>query len=366
MELGIIGLPQSGKTTLFNALTGGRAQAASHPQGDKANLGVVKVPDQRLETLTKLFTPKKTVPAEVTYLDFPRVLEDLGKGQGIGGEYLNRLQGVDALLHAVRAFEDPSVPHIIEGGVDPYRDVATMDMELAFSDLGILDKRLQRLETGLKGAKAQEQETIHRERTVLERIKVELEKEVPIRALTLGPQEIHLLENYQFLTAKPLLVALNIGENQLSQAPSIEGEMASRIEGPFVRGTVICGKLEMELSQMEEEDEKEFRESLGAGESGLKRIIQLSYDVLGTISFFTVVHEEVRAWAITRGSTALKAAGKIHSDMERGFIRAEVISFDDLVSCGSTAEARKLGILRLGGKSYPVQDGDVITFLFNV
>ena len=338
---------------------------AAHSPAGKPNIGVVKVPDPRLGSLTNTLKPRRTVPADVLYMDIPGAPEGLGKSQGIGGEFLNRLQGVDALLHVVRAFEDPSVPHV-EGSIDPYRDIAAMDIELAFSDLAILERRLKRLDAGLKGAKPHEREAIQRERAILEGIEAALERESPVRAQTIGSQEAYLLENYQFLTAKPLLVVLNIDEGQLSQLSRLEEELASRIEAPSVRGIVICGKLEAELSEMEEEEEKEFRESLGAGESGVERMISLSYDVLGLISFFTVAHDEVRAWSVAGGTTALKAAGKIHSDMERGFIRAEVVAFDDLIGCGSLAAARKRGLLRLEGKTYPVQDGDVITFLFNV
>ena len=364
MEIGIIGLPQSGKTTVFNALTRGRAQIASYA-GAKPNIGVAKVPDLRLATLKEIFQPQKLVPAEVTYVDPPGVPEGLGKTKGIGGEFLNRLQAADALLHVVRTFDDPSIPHV-EGSVDPFRDITVMNLELTFSDLDILEKRLQRLEASLKGAKSQEREAVHREETFLLRIKAALEKETPIRAQSISPEEARFLGTYQFLTAKPLLIVLNIGEDQLPQEEALKEKLSPYVQGPGEQGAVLAGKLEMELAQMEKEEEKEFRESLGVGESGLERMIRLSYQVLGLISFFTIVSNEVRVWTIRQGTPAVKAAGKVHSDMERGFIRAEVISFQDLVASGSLSEARTRGLLRLEGKEYIIQDGEIPTFRFNI
>ncbi len=365
MEIGVIGLPLSGKTTLFNALTRGHAQVAAYSQSGKPNVGVVKVPDSRLDILYSMYEGAKYTPAEVIYTDIPGAPEGLGKTESIGGEYLNRLQMTAALLHVVRAFEDPSIPHL-EDGTDPYRDLTNMDMELSFSDLAILERRLSRLEDGLKAAKSSERDGISREQEFLERIKGNLEKEIPLRGQEISLQEAIMLQNYQFLTAKPLLVALNIDEGKLAQACDLERELESRAIDSWARGIIICGKLESELAQMKEAEEKEFRESMGLGESGLKRMLRLSYDVLGMISFFTIGEDEVKAWSIMKGTDAVRAAGKIHSDIERGFIRAEVISFDDLVNCGSLAKARKQGLLRHEGKTYQVKDGDVINFLFNV
>lgn len=367
MEIGIIGLPQSGKTTIFNSLTRGRAHIATHSSPvAKPNVGVTKVPDPRLKTLYDIFRPEKVVQAEVAYVDPPGVPEGLAKTKGIGGEFLNHLQSADALLHVVRAFDDPSLPHS-EGSVEPFRDIDTMNLELAFSDLGILERRLQRLEASLKSTRASEREVFRREELLLQRIKAQLEKDVPIRALlTLASEEAKLLGNYQFLTAKPLLIVLNISEDQASQEQALKEGLLSHVSGPGIESTVLAGKLEMELSQMKEEEEKEFRESLGAVESGLERMIRMSYQALGLISFFTVGSDEVKAWTITRGTSALKAAGKIHSDIQRGFIRAEVICFEDMVASGSLSEARTRGVLRLEGKEYIIQDGEIVTFRFNV
>ena len=366
MELGIIGLPKSGKTTVFNALTRGRADTSpsGQPSG-QPNLGVAKIQDPRLDTLATMFHPERVVQAEVRYVDIPGAPEGLGRTQGIGGEYLNTLQRADALLHVVRAFDDPSVPHV-EGSIDPYRDTTTMNLELAFSDLAILERRSQRLDVELKGARAQDRERIRREATLLERLKEALAQETPVREHDLSAEERRLISTYQFLTAKPLLILFNIGEGQLPEVAALEEEMGPRLDRPGVRGAGMCAELEAELSQMDADEEEEFRQALGGGEPGAARMIRLSYELLGLVSFFTTASREVKAWSVPEGTSAVRAAGHIHSDMERGFIRAEVVSYEDLARCGSIAEARRQGILRLEGKTYPVKDGDVITFLFNV
>jgi len=359
MEIGIIGLPKSGKTTVFNALTKGKAETGAYAAGGP-NVGVTKVPDPRLEVLDKMFQPKRKVPAEVRYIDVAAPT----KGE-LSGQYLAHLSKADALLHVVRAFEDEKVPHI-EGSINPERDIATLDLELAFSDLSILEKRLQKIETSLKGAKAHEREAFSKEQVLLARIKTALGNEVPIREQELTEEETKAISSYQFLSAKPLLMVFNIGEEMLPQASSVEEEWRTRYQRPQLEVAVLCGKLEMELAQLDDADAEEFRSAMGVTESALNRMIGLSHDLLGLISFFTVVSDEVKAWTIHRNTTAVKAAGKVHSDMERGFIRAEVISYEDLVKCGSIAEGRKHGMLRAEGKSYIVNDGDVITFLFNV
>ena len=362
MEIGIIGLPKSGKTTVFNALTRGKAQTDSYSSSTMApNIGVVKVPDPRLETLTKILKPKRTVPAEVTYIDIAAPAKGFGKGEGPGGQFLAYLSKVDALAHVIRVFEDERLLHP-EGSVNPGRDTGTMNMELVFSDLAIIEKRTERLKASLKGAKPQEREAISREQTLLDKIKTALEADTPVREQSLSETESKLLENFQFLTSKPILLLLNIGEKQVPEATSLEDKYRS----PHCEIAALCGKLEMELAQLSDAEAQEFRSELGVAESGLDRVIRLSHSLLGLISFFTTASDEVKAWTIRRNTTAQKAAGKIHTDMERGFIRAEVISHDDLMKCGSLAEARKHGLLHLEGKNYIVQDGDVVTILFNV
>ena len=363
MEIGIIGLPKSGKTTVFNALTKGEAEIETYASATLTpNYGVAKVQDPRLSGLQTIFKPKRVIPAEVKYVDVA-VPPGRGKGEGLGGELMSHLSKADALIHVVRSFTDERIPHI-EGSIDPRRDIALMDLELVFSDLGIIERRLKRIEDSLKGAKSPERETLLREQALKSRIKSALEKEVPVRAQELSEEEAKVIENYQFLTAKPLLLVLNIGEEQLPQASSLEQELRSQY--PQFQVAALCGKLEMELGQLEEADAEEFRSALGIEEPALERIIKLSYELLGLVSFFTTASGEVKAWTVRRNAPAPRAAGKIHSDMERGFIRAEVISHDDLMKCGGLAEARKQGLLRLEGKNYPVQDGDVITFLFSV
>lgn len=366
MEIAIIGLPKSGKTTIFNAIT--KRSITTEPSTPSKlipNIGIAKVPEPRLDILQKMFRPKKITPAEIRYIDIAGATKGPEKTGRIEGQLLNYLSKADALLHVVRAFEDERVPHL-DGSIDPERDIATINLELIFSDLSIIERRLQRIREILKGAKPQERDLIAREQSLLDKVKGQLEKERPIWQQELTPEEQHSLANYQFLTAKPVLVVLNIGESQLAQCPAIETDLQRHYSEAHFRVLAICGKLEMELSQLSESEAKEFRTAMGLSEPALDRVVRASYELLGLISFFTTVSDELRAWAIPKGTTALKAAGKIHSDIEKGFIKAEVLSFVDLQRCGSLAEARRQGLLRLEGKNYIVEDGDIITFLFNI
>jgi len=359
IDIGIVGLAQSGKTTIFNALTKGQADTKS----STPHIGKAKVPEPRLKALADMLQPKRLVPAEVSYTDIGATVK--GGDRGMGSQLLGELSNTDALINVVRAFNDDSIPHI-EGSLNAERDIAAIDLELALHDAGIISRRLERIEISLKGADPTERQQLLREQQLLAKLKAELEKEVPVRQLGLTADETRAISNFQFLTAKPLLIAVNIGEEQIGEAASLEEELNSRHRGAGRGVITLCGKLEMELTQLDEEAEKECRAEYGISEPGLERVIRLSYQLLDLITFFTTVSDEVKAWSIPKDTTALKAAGKIHSDMERGFIRAEVISYDELMKCGSIAEAHKKGRLRLEGKSYPVQDGDVITFLFNV
>ena len=366
MNIGIIGLPRSGKTTLFNAVTRGAAEVAAY-QGAQGspNMGVAKVPDGRLDRIAEVYEPKRVIPAEVSYVDIPGAPEGLGKAGDIAGEYLNHLQRTDILLVVARAFQDPSVVHV-EDSIDASRDVETVLLELSFADIAVLDRRLARIEEGAKGAKAPEREALDRERSLLARIREPLEDGAPIREATMTDGEASLLEGFQFLTAKPFIVVANVGEERMSEAAELRAGLSSSFDGQGVRTEVLCGLLEMELAQMDPGEEQEFREGLGTGESGLDRMIALSYEVAGLVTFFTANQNEARAWAVPTGTTALKAAGKVHSDFEKGFIRAEVVAFDDLDDGGSIAEARRRGLLRQEGKGYVVQDGDILNILFNV
>ena len=363
MEIGIIGLPASGKTSVFNALTRGRANVASY--GGKPNVGVAAVPDGRLDRLAALYEPRKPVSAMVSYVDIPPPATPSDRMRGISGQYLNDLQRVDAMLIVARAFDDEAVLHV-DGSVDPFRDVENMMLELLFSDLELLERRLQRLDDSSKGAKAAERDAIEKERDLLGRIKEQLEGETPIRDQQFTPDQAQRIRGFQFLTSKPVIVLLNIDEDDIDEARSLEERLAGAVQGPSVRAAAICGKLEMDLAQMDAEEEAEFREAIGAGESGMNRIIRLSYDVVGLITFLTIGDDEVRAWELPGDTTASRAAGKIHTDFEQGFIRAEVVRFDDLVACGGFTEARKRGVLRQEGKEYVVQDGDVMHVLFNL
>jgi GTP-binding protein YchF len=365
-NIGIIGLPRSGKTTVFNALTGGRADTAAHAADSLApHIGVAKVPEPRLKTLEGIFHPGKVVSAEARYIDVGASVKTLAQDKGLGGRLLNQLSAVDTLICVVRAFKNESIPHP-NGSLDVRRDIGTLNLELVFSDLAIMERRLERLEDSLKGAKPPERQAILQEKEILLRLKGDLENDKPIRELPLEPAAARIVNNYQFLTAKPLLLVVNIGEDQLAQAAALEAELNTVYAGKSCRVIALCGRLEMELAQLEETAAAELRAGYGLAGPGSARAIKASYELSDLITFFTAASNEVRAWPIRQGTTAQKAAGKIHSDMEKGFIRAENIALDDLVKCGSLAEARKRGLVRLEGKEYIVKDGDVITFLFNV
>ncbi|MFC2008112.1 redox-regulated ATPase YchF [Chloroflexota bacterium] len=361
VDIGIIGLARSGKTTILNSLTGVKRETGS----STSHIGITKIPDPRLNVLDDMLHPKKVVPTEARFIDMGASAKGLVDGKGIGGEFLLQLSNVDALMAVVRAFSDETIPHV-EGSLDTERDIATINLELTFSDLSIIERRLEKIDTSLKGAKLPEREHLYREQEILLRIKAGLDKDMPIRELTLSPDDARVVASYQFLTARPLLIVVNVGEEQLPGATLLEGQLNEKCSQPGCRVITLCGKLEMELAQLDKTTAEEFRTEYDLKESGRDRAIRLSYELLGLLSFFSIASDEIKAWPIQNGTNALKAAGKIHSDMERGFIRAEVISYDDLVRCGSIAEARRKGLLRLEGKNYVVRDGDVITFLFNV
>ncbi len=365
MQIAIIGLPLSGKTTVFNALTGARARTGAYSAAADANLAVVQVPDPRLEELAKIFNPKKIVHATVEYVDAGGVVKGASQEEGISGRLLNQISKADALLNVVRAFQDESVSHP-EGSVDPARDVASMDLELAYSDLAIIERRMERLKESVHKVKPQEREAGEREMELLSRLKGNLEKEIPIRAQELTEEEKQAIRAFQFLTAKPLLHVLNLGEEQSSQAEEIQAGVSRGYQVPGTAFTTIYGQVEAEVAELDPEERRQFLEAMGIREPGVDRVIALSYQLLDYVSFLTVGPDEVRAWTIRRNTPAQKAAGVIHTDLERGFIRAEVVRYSDLMAVGSMAEARKHGMLRLEGKTYPVQDGDIMNILFNV
>jgi ribosome-binding ATPase len=365
VDIGIVGLSKSGKTSIFNGLTKGKAATGGYSKKDQANIGMASVPDERIHKMAEIFHPKKKVFAEVKYIDIGASVKEMAVDKGIGGQLLNTLSTVDLLLNVVRAFKDDSLPHP-DGSLDVARDIEAMNMELAFSDLAILEKRLEKMETSLKSAKANERAGIQKEQELMAKIKAELEKDIPIREMQLTADEIKSLSNYQFLTAKPLLHVVNLGEEQLPEAKALEEKWDKSYSKPKTRVIASCGKLEMELSQMDDDAREEFRQELGMTETGLDRTLRVSYDLLDYISFLTVGEDECRAWPIHRGTEAVKAAGKVHTDIERGFIRAEVIHYSELLKVGSLVDAKRQGLLRLEGKTYVVQDGDCVNFLFNI
>jgi len=354
MRLGIIGLPQSGKTTVFNALTRGHQPLTTSGGRFDVHTGVVDVPDGRVDRLSEMFKPKKTIYAKVTYADIAG-LE--GSKSAISGQLLNLITQMDGLLHVVRCFEDINVAHPT-GSVNPLRDIATMDAELLINDMISVERKLERLADERKKGGGRERSVVEREIVLFERFKETLSREIPLREIDLTAEEEKTLAGFGFLTRKPLLVLLNLNEGQ---------EMPA-VEYPHTHSNLVAlqGKLEMEIAQLPPEDVGLFMSEYGITELGLARVISLSYDLLGLISFFTVGADEVRAWTIHRGSTAFEAAGEIHSDLQKGFIRAEVIPYDELISLGGLNEAKAKGRLRLEGKEYVVHDGEIVHIRFNV
>jgi GTP-binding protein YchF len=366
MELAIIGLARSGKTTVFNALTHGHAPTGVYSAEAETHIGAVKVPDERLDKLAPLFKPKKVTHVDIEFVDIPGGLtwRGVGRGEGPPPQVQAALDRADALVHVVRAFQNDAVPHP-EGSVDALRDIDVFNLELVFADLGIVERRLERLDTVVRSARAGEREGGEKELALLRRVKEGFEQERPLYAQGLSADELRSLGNYNLLSAKPLLTLLNIGEVDTDRQPEMEAE-ARKQAGSHTVVAALCGKLEMELNDLSDEEAAEFRADLGLGEQASEQVSRLAFDLLGLISFFTVGEDECRAWSIPRGMPAVKAAGRIHTDLEKGFIRGEVIRWDELLELGSLAEARKRGVLRGEGKTYEVQDGDVFHVLFNV
>jgi GTP-binding protein YchF len=366
VQIAIVGLAGSGKTTVFNTLTRGHAETGGYG-ALTLNVGVVKVPDDRLDRLAEIFKPKPLVPADVTYVDLPAPppsSEGVVGTEELPAEHLARLRESDALLHVVRAFDDPSVPHP-DGDVDPARDLERLDLEFVLADLAMVDRRLERLTTSGRHGTPAERESNEREEVILRRLKTDLEAGRPIRDAGLSEDEAKAVRGFRFLTEKPVLVLLNVGEDQLGSAADLERRIAAGYDHRHALIDQLSAKIEMELGELEPEDAATFMAELGIAESGLERVIRLSYRLLGLVSFLTAGPDEVRAWPIPDGSTAVDAAGTIHTDLARGFIRAETVHYDDLLALGSTAEARKAGKLRSEGRTYRVADGDVIEILFS-
>jgi ribosome-binding ATPase len=366
MQIAIVGLAGAGKSTVFNTLTRGHAETGGFG-GMQLNIGVVKVPDVRLDRLAAIFKPKKIVQADVTYADLPAPPASSDGRIGteeLPAEHLARLRDADALLHVVRAFEDPSAPHP-DGSVDPWRDLERLDLEFILADLSVTERRLERLRaTGRHGTPA-ERESNEREEVILTRLHAGLVEGRPIRDEELAVDEEKALRGFRFLSQKPVLVLLNVGEGDISREGQIVAGIADRYQHRSAIVDALSARIEMELGELQPDEAAAFMDDLGIHGSSLDRVIALSYRLLGLVSFLTAGPDEVRAWPIPAGSTAVDAAGAIHTDLARGFIRAETVAYEDLLELGSMAEARKHGRLRSEGKTYLVRDGDVVEILFS-
>ena len=366
MKLGIVGLPNVGRSTLFNSLTKAGAESANYPFCTiDPNVGVVTVPDERLDVLGEMYHTKKIIPAAIEFVDIAGLVKGASKGEGLGNQFLANIREVDAIVHVVRCFEDSNIVHV-DGNIDPLRDIETINLELIFSDLEILERRISKAVRAARNDK-----TIAKELALMERIKAHLEDGKMAKSFDdiNDEDEQQWLESYNLLTYKPVIFAANVAEDDLADdGASNAGVQAVReyAKKEDCEVFVVCAEIEQEIAELDDDEKSMFLEELGLKESGLEKLIKASYSLLGLISYLTAGEPEVRAWTIKKGTKAPQAAGKIHSDFERGFIRAEIVSYDDLMACGTYNAAKEKGLVRLEGKEYVVQDGDIILFRFNV
>lgn len=365
MKLGIVGLPNVGKSTLFNSLTKAGAESANYPFCTiDPNIGIVPVPDARLDVLAKMHNSAKIVPAAIEFVDIAGLVKGASKGEGLGNQFLSNIREVDAIVHVVRCFEDSNIVHV-DGSIDAIRDIETINLELLFSDLEILERRYAKLVKGVKNDKSLVKET-----ELVERLKKHLEDGKLAKSYeTADEDEAKMIESFDLLTYKPTIYAANVSEDELADDASGNENVSAVREYAAKEGSevfVICAQIEQEIAELDDDEKKMFLEDLGLEESGLEKLIRASYSLLGLISYITTGEMETKAWTITKGTKAPQAAGKIHSDFERGFIRAEVVSYDNLVEQGSMNVAKEKGLVRSEGKEYVVQDGDVVLFRFNV
>ena len=363
MKLGIVGLPNVGKSTLFNSITKAGAECANYPFCTiEPNVGVVPVPDERLDVLAKMYNPEKVTHAVIEFVDIAGLVKGASKGEGLGNKFLSHIRETDAIVEVVRCFENSNIVHV-DGSIDPIRDIETINLELIFADIETVNKRLDKARKNLKADKKYQEEI-----DLLEKIKENLEKGISARALDFNEDEKVLVKDMFLLTTKPILYIANVSEDQLENAENDEMVLKVKEYAKKEKAEVIplCVKIEEELSGLEDDDKKEMLGALGLDESGLDKVIKKSYDLLGLMSFLTAGEPEVRAWTIKKGTKAPEAAGKIHSDIQRGFIKAEIVSYDDLMKEGSMVSAREKGLVRSEGKEYIMQDGDIVLFKFNV
>lgn len=361
MKLGIVGLPNVGKSTLFNAITAAGAESANYPFCTiEPNVGTVAVPDPRLQALAEVFHSKKIVPTAIEFYDIAGLVKGASNGEGLGNKFLSHIREVESIVHVVRCFEDDNVIHV-EGSIDPIRDIEIIELELILSDLEVIERRVNKT-----GKMAKSDKTLLKELALLKRIQDVLADEKPARSLDLDDDERLSLRGFNLLTSKPILYVCNVSEDDLADGNPHVQVVRDRAAKENAEVITICGKIESEIAELDESEKHEFLEELGLAESGLDKLIRASYTLLGLISYLTAGVQETRAWTIKRGTKAPQAAGKIHSDIERGFIRAEIIHFDKLMECGTIVKAKELGQLRLEGKEYIMKDGDVVEFRFNV
>ncbi len=365
MKLGIVGLPNVGKSTLFNSLTKAGAESANYPFCTiDPNVGIVTVPDERLKKLGDLYHSRKVTPAVIEFVDIAGLVKGASKGEGLGNQFLSNIREVDAIVHVVRCFEDSNIVHV-DGSINPVRDIETINLELIFSDIEILERRIAKTSKGARMDK-----TLAQELNLLERIKAHLEDGRLAKTFEIdGEDEQEWFRGYNLLTAKPVIYAANVSEDDLTDdgaGNTFVKEVKENASQENCEVFVICAQIEQEIAELDEEEKAMFLEELGLKESGLEKLIKASYSLLGLISYLTSGEDETRAWTIKKGTKAPQAAGKIHTDFERGFIRAEVVNYQDLLDCGSLAAAKEKGLVGLEGKEYIVKDGDVILFRFNV